>query len=103
MSRVSALTVMAHGTVVRFKGTADPLEAGRTLGVGAVVTGRVARRGSALVISAELIESSTGARLWGETYDRPFSEMLRVQDRIVSDISDGLRLRLSGPDKRTLV
>jgi hypothetical protein len=29
--------------------------------------------------------------------------MLRVQDRIVSDISDGLRLRLSGPDKRTLV
>src|SRR6185295_10930321 len=91
MSRVSSLKVMARGTVVRFKGAADPQQAGRTLGVGA------------LVISAELIEIATGARLWGETYHRPISEMLRVQDSIASDISDGLRLRLSGQEKRTLV
>jgi TolB-like protein len=103
MSRVSSLKVMARGTVVRFKGAADPQQAGRTLGVGAVVSGTIARRGSALVISAELIEISTGARLWGETYHRPISEMLRVQDSIASDISDGLRLRLSGQEKRTLV
>ena len=67
MSRVPSLKVMARGTVARFKGTTDPQDAGRKLGVGAVVTGTVARRGSALVISAELIEISTGARLWGQT------------------------------------
>ena len=103
LSRVSSLKVMARGTVFRFKGTADPQEAGRKLGVGAVVTGTVARRGSQLVISAELIEIATGLRLWGETYDRPFSDLQRVQDSIASEISDGLRLRLSGEEKRTLV
>jgi serine/threonine-protein kinase len=103
MSRVSSLKVMARGTVFRFKGAADPQETGRRLGVGAVVSGTVARRGNQLVISAELIEISTGIRLWGQTYDRPFADLLRVQDNIASDISEGLRLRLSGQDKRTLV
>jgi eukaryotic-like serine/threonine-protein kinase len=103
MSRVTSLKVMARGTVFRFKGTTDPQDAGRKLGVGAVVTGTVTRRSNQLVIAVELIEISTGVRLWGETYDRPFADLQRVQDSIVSDIADGLRLQLSGKDKRTLV
>ena len=102
MSRVPSLQVMARTTVFRFKGTADPREAGRKLGVGAVLTGTVSRRGDQVKVSAELVETSTGARLWGETYDRPVAELQRVQDNIASDISDGLRLRLSGQEKRTL-
>ncbi|HEV2064158.1 MAG TPA: protein kinase, partial [Thermoanaerobaculia bacterium] len=102
MSRVPSLKVMARATVFRFKGTADPQEAGRKLGVGAVLTGTVSRRGNQLSISAELMEISTGARLWGEKYDRPFADLLRVQDSIASDISKGLRLRLSGQEKLTL-
>jgi TolB-like protein len=102
MARVSSLKVMARATVFRFKGTADPQETGRKLGVGAVLTGTVARRGKQLAISAELIEVSTGARLWGEKYDRPFSDLLPVQDTIAMNISDALRLRLSGEQKRAL-
>ena len=102
MSRVPSLKVMARATVFRFKGTTDPQEAGRKLGVGAVVTGTVSRRGSQLSISAELMEVSTGARLWGEKYDRPFADLLRVQDSIAMAVSDGLRLRLSGQEKRNL-
>jgi len=102
MSRVSSLKVMARATVFRFKGTADPQEAGRKLGVGAVLTGTVSRRGSQLSISAELMKVSTGARLWGEKYDRPFADLLRVQDSIAMAVSDGLRLRLSGQEKSTL-
>jgi serine/threonine protein kinase/TolB-like protein/thioredoxin-like negative regulator of GroEL len=102
MSRVPSLRVMARTTVFRFKGVADPREVGRKLGVGAVLTGTVSRRGDQVKVSAELVETSTGARLWGETYDRPVADLLRVQDSIASDISDGLRLRLSGQEKRTL-
>ena len=46
LSGPSSLRVMARSTVLRFKGTDDPQEAGRRLGVGAVLTGTVARRGS---------------------------------------------------------
>ena len=95
MSRVPSLKVMARATVFRFKGVADPQEAGRELGAGAVLTGSVARRGDRLLITAELVETSSGVRLWGERYDRPLADLLRVQDLIASDISDGLRLRLS--------
>ena len=102
MSRLPALKVMARATVFHFKGSGDPQEAGRKLGVGAVLAGRILRRDGRLSISAELVEVATGARLWGEKYDRPFKDLLRVQDEIASVISDGLRLRLTEPEKRAL-
>jgi serine/threonine-protein kinase len=102
MSRVPSLKVMARATVFRFKGAADPQEAGRKLGVGAVLTGSVSRRGNDLSISAELVETATGARLWGGAYDRPLADLLSVQDAIASAVSDGLRLRLSDDEKRAL-
>ena len=102
MSRVQSLAVKARGAVFRFKGTRDPQAAGQQLGVGAVLTGRVTRRGDRLTISAELIEIATGLRLWGETYDGAFADVLQMQDSIASSISEGLRLRLSSEQKRTL-
>lgn len=102
MSRVASLKVMARATVFRFKGSLDPQDAGKKLGVGAVLTGTVLRRGDRLSISVELVEVPTGARLWGEKYDRPSSDLIRTQDDIAADISDGLRLRLSGAEKSVL-
>src|ERR1017187_10815422 len=102
MSPVRALTVMARATVFHFKGSTDPREAGRKLGVGAVLMGRISRREGRLSISAELVNVATGARLWGDTYNRPFADLLHVQDEIASEISAGLRLRLTEPEKRTL-
>jgi len=102
MSRLPALKVMARATVFHFKGSMDPREAGRKLGVGAVLMGRILRRDGRLSISAELVEVATGARLWADKYDRPFTDLLRVQDEIASVIADGLRLRLTEPEKRTL-
>ncbi|HKC26208.1 MAG TPA: serine/threonine-protein kinase, partial [Thermoanaerobaculia bacterium] len=102
MSRVPALRVMARATVFRFKGSTDPQEAGRKLGVGAVLTGRISRRDGRLSISAELVDVRSGARLWGDKYDRPSADLLHVQDEIASDISNGLRLRLTEPEKRAL-
>src|ERR1700690_3869697 len=90
MSRVRALTVMARATVFRFKGSTDPQEVGRKLGVGAVLTGRISRREGRLSISAELVNVATGARLWGETFDRPSSDLLPGRDQIASDIWAGL-------------
>ena len=103
MSRVSSLTVMARATVFRYKGSKDALEAGRKLGVAAVLTGSVTRTPSRLTVSAELVDVRTGARLWGERYERPFADIVRVQDAIALDISDALRLRLTGHERTALV
>ena len=53
-------------------------------------------------MSAELIDGATGERLWGQTFDRPVADLMRVQDSIVMSIAEGLRLRLSGEEKARL-
>ena len=99
LSRAESLAVKARATVMRFKGERDPQKAARALGVGAVVTGTLSRRGRQIVISAELIDGATGERLWGQTFDRPVTDLMRVQDSIVLAIAEGLRLRLSGAER----
>lgn len=102
LARVKSLKVQARATVMRFKGNPNPREAARALGVGAVVTGGLSRRGTQIVVSAELIHGATGERLWGQTFDRPLTDLMRVQDSIVLSIAEGLRLRLSGEEKARL-
>ena len=102
MSRLGPLRVMARATVFRYKGAKDARETGRRLGVAAVVTGSVARRGRRLVTSVEAVDVKTGARLWGKQYDRPLKDLVRLQAEIASDLSDGLGLKVSEPDRRFL-
>jgi serine/threonine-protein kinase len=105
IARLPSLTVMARSTVFNFKNKPiDPREAGRQLGVDAILTGTVALRSGRLRITAELVDVSTGARLWGDTYDRQAAELVVVQDEISTAIVDaGIRLRLSGEERRALV
>ena len=102
LARAKPLKVQARATVMRLKGNPNPQEAARVLGVGAVVTGALSRRGTQIVVSAELIHGATGERLWGQTFDRPLADLMRVQDSIVLSIAEGLRLRLSGEEKARL-
>jgi TolB-like protein/tetratricopeptide (TPR) repeat protein len=102
MSRVTALTVMARGTTARYKGAVDPRGAGQALGVGAVLSGTVAKQGDRLAVRVELIDVRTGARLWGDAYDRPAGDLMQVQGEIAAATAGGLRLRLSAPDRQVL-
>ena len=102
LARAKSLKVQARATVMRLKGNPNPQEAARALGVGAVVTGALSRRGTQIVVSAELIHGATGERLWGQKFDRPLADLMRVQDTIVLSIAEGLQLRLSGEEKARL-
>jgi len=91
--------VMALSTVTRYRGK-DPLEAGRALGVRAVLTGRLTKHGDAVRIQAELVDAGTGFRIWGEGYDRKMSDLISVQDEIAREIGERLRFKLSGAERR---
>ncbi|HXV59272.1 MAG TPA: protein kinase [Vicinamibacteria bacterium] len=103
LARLSSLKVMARSTSFRFKGAdVDPRQAGRELGVGAVLTGRVLLRGDTLVIGAELVDVAEGTQIWGEGYDRSVNDLLAVQASIASEIANQLRVKLSGDERREL-
>jgi TolB-like protein/DNA-binding winged helix-turn-helix (wHTH) protein len=84
--------------------TGDPLEAGRRLKADAIVTGSVARRSGKILLNLELVDARTGTVLWSSPpYDSDEADLLRTQDEIVRKIiDDGIRLKLSGADRRRL-
>src|SRR6185503_4111585 len=89
ISRLPPLTVMAYSTVINFKGkNIAAREAGRQMGVKAILTGTVTSRAGRLRITAELVEVATGRQLWGKAYDRADAEIVSVQDEIASAIMD---------------
>jgi serine/threonine protein kinase/tetratricopeptide (TPR) repeat protein len=103
LSQLPKLRVMARSTVFRYKGKeADPQEVGRTLGVRAILSGRVLVLGDRLVIKTELVDVTDGALLWGEQYSRKLADVLAIQEEISAEITAKLRLRLTGEDKKKL-
>jgi eukaryotic-like serine/threonine-protein kinase len=104
LSKLPKLRVVPRSTVFRYKGSlADPQEVGRELGVRAVFAGRVLQHGDSLIIKTELVDIAHDSQLWGEQYRRKMTNIFSLQEEIAEDISEKLRLRLSGADKKRLV
>jgi TolB-like protein/DNA-binding winged helix-turn-helix (wHTH) protein len=66
-------------------------EIAKTLGVACVLDGSVRKSGSRLRVDARLIRADNGFVVWSETYDRPFDDILKVQDDIASEVAKALR------------
>jgi TolB-like protein/Tfp pilus assembly protein PilF len=103
LSENQRLRVMARSTVFRFKGKEqDPTQIGANLKVAAVLTGRLTQRGNQVLVDAELVKVSDGAAIWGEQYHRPMTDVFAIQEEIARDISDKLRIRLSGEQEKQI-
>jgi serine/threonine-protein kinase len=103
LSQLPNLKVMSRNAAFRFKGpNLDPLEAGRSLNVGAVLTGRLVKLDNNFVIKTELIKVDDGSQLWGAEYKSSLADIFSVQDEVSKKISQSLRLRLSGEDEEKL-
>src|SRR5687768_3301844 len=103
LSQLPELKVMSRNAAFRFKNSnLDPLDVGRNLNVGAVLTGRLVKLDDRFVIKAELINVADGSQLWGDEYNSSLSDLFSVQDAVSKKISQSLRLRLSGADEQKL-
>jgi len=103
LSRLPRLRVMARSMVFHYKGSdVDPRKIGGDLKVRAVMTGRVALRGNTLTISTEMMDVADGSQLWGEQYSRKLADAIAIQEEMAREISERLRLRITGEEKRLL-
>ena len=82
----SPLSVM-HGRSVR--------EAGKELGVGAIVMVRMARSGTQLRATASLVNAANDDLLWSEAFAASDQDQFALQDTLVSAIARALNLSLS--------
>jgi tetratricopeptide (TPR) repeat protein len=89
------LSVVARTAAAQLKGRAgNERTLGAELGARYVVEGSIRKQGTAIRVSARLIDTESGAQLWAETYDRDLevSNIFAVQDdvasRIVATVAD---------------
>ncbi len=103
LAQLPNLRVSPRSSVFRYKGKeTDALAIGKELGVRAVLTGRLLQRGDSLIISTELLDVRDNKQVWGEQYNRKLADALAVQQEISREITDRLRLKLSGEEQKQL-
>ncbi len=95
LSRFSYLRVIARSSTSRYaSGAVDVRAIGKQIGARYVMEGSLRQAGSRLRLAVQLADATTGAHLWAETYERPFSadDVFALQDdlvpRIVSTVAD---------------
>ena len=95
--------VIPLNSVLRYKeNQMDAQAVGRELDVRAVLTGRLIQHGDDLLIIAELVDAKDNKRLWGGQYNRKAADLLSLQGEIAREISEKLRLQLTGEQKERL-
>lgn len=103
LSQLPNLRVMARTTAFRYKGKdADPQRVGRDLHVRAILSGKLVQRGNVIVLQAELVDVDKGTQLWGGQYNREMDDIFALQEDLSQEISEKLRLRLTGEEKQRL-
>jgi len=103
LSQLEGLRVVPRSLAFRYKGLqADPATVGLALNARTILTGRVAQHGDTLNIQAELVDTQTESQLWGEQFRQNTRDLLTIQEEIAWQISEALRLKLTGEQKKKL-
>jgi serine/threonine-protein kinase len=103
LSQVPGLRVVPRSLTFRYKGReVDPATVGLALNARTILTGRVIQQGEQLNIQTELVDTASQSQLWGEQFRQNVSDLMAVQEEIAWQISEALRLKLSGRQKKRL-
>jgi serine/threonine protein kinase len=103
LSQLPKLRVIARSTVFRYKGKdPDPQKIGQDLHVGAVLTGRLQQRGDTIFVQTELMDVANSSQLWGGQFVRKAADVFALQSDLSGEISEKLRLKLTGEEKQRL-
>ena len=103
LAQLRKIRVVPRTLAFRHRGPGvDPLKAGKELAVRAVLSGRVVQRGDGLTVSVELVDVDRQAQLWGGRFNKKMTDLIPLQEELTAEISEKLRLQLTGEEKKKL-
>jgi TolB-like protein/tetratricopeptide (TPR) repeat protein len=105
LARVNGLQVAARTSSFAYRDTRKTvMEIGGELGVGVILEGSVRRSDidNTIRVTAQLIDTTTGAHFWSNTYDREFTDVFKIQDEISSAVVHELKVTLLGGEEEEL-
>ena len=87
LAQSPGMEVIARNSTFKYKNTSpDVRDVGRDLQADYVVEGSVRPMAGTIRVTVQVIESSTGAHVWAEQFDRPLTDFFAIQD----DVSLGI-------------
>ncbi len=100
LSQFPNLKVVSLASAYRYKGkNIDPPTVARELGVHSILTGRMLQQGDNLSISAEFVDAENDRVMWSKQYRWKLADVPNIQAEITQDITDNLKMNLSGAQK----
>ena len=95
LSKIPELMVQTATASFYYKGKQIPVaDLAKNLGVIYLLDGSVRKSGSRVRVAARLIRADNGYVMWTETYDRPFGDILWIQDDVASKVAAALKENL---------
>src|SRR6266700_1246182 len=103
LGQIRQLRVIGRNSSFQFKGKAeDSRTIGQVLGVANLLEGSVRKVADRVRIAVQLVRATDGSQLWSQSYDRELKDILAVQEEIAKEISEKLRLKLTGAERQQL-
>lgn len=95
LAQFDGLQVIGRNSAFQFRDSKESSKAiGAKLGVAHLLEGSVQHAGDAVRISVELVNAATGRALWSQRYDRPYTELFKLQDEITQSVAAALKTKL---------
>ena len=97
LSKLQKIPVRPTSAIFRYTDApvSSVAEAGRELGVDAVLEGTVQREGERVRVSVQLVRTADGKPLWAEMFDEKSTDIFALQDSISSRVAQSLALKLT--------
>src|SRR6516165_3139015 len=95
IARLPWLFVIARNSAFTYKGKpVDVKQVAQELGVRYVLEGSVRKAGSRVRISAQLIDTTTGAHIWADRFDGALDDIFELQDLVASNVAGAIEPKL---------
>jgi serine/threonine-protein kinase len=91
LATIGSLAVTPSSALTKYRDQAiDPARVRSALGVDVVLMGNFLKSGDRIRVTAQLIDTNSGAILWSEKIDADATDVMAIQDRIAQRVIAGL-------------
>ncbi|MEN3328298.1 MAG: eukaryotic-like serine/threonine-protein kinase [Acidobacteriota bacterium] len=90
LSAIRSFAVRPTSSVLRYGADADPLRAGRELGVEFVLDGRIRRTAERIRVTVQLLNVRDETTAWAGQFDEQFTDVLNLEDVISSHVAEAI-------------
>ena len=103
LAHVRSLVVRPSAYVAPYVGqSVDPRQVGEELAAGMVLSCGFIKSSDRMRVTAQLLDTATGAILWSDKIDLAARDLLDVQDEIAERLLEGLKLRLTAEEQERI-